>query len=78
MTKQDPEPGEQRPASDEAVMHRSASSLIFQSLDAVEGLEVGAGALLAGAAAAKKAFGGKAPEQQPPPPAEQPPAKQPE
>lgn len=76
MSNENPEKGEQRPAPGEAVAQRSASSLIFQSLDAVEGLGIGGGTLLLGAAA-WKAAGGKAPEQQPPPPAE-PPSTQPE
>ena len=65
------ENAKQRPALGDGVEHeqRSMSSLIFQSLDAVEGLGVGTGAYLLGKAALKQA-GNNAPEQQPPPPAD--------
>ena len=66
------EPNEQAPAPrDDVYMERSASSLIFQSLDAVGDVGLGTGTALLGAAA-WKAAGSKAPEQEIAPP--QPPA----
>jgi hypothetical protein len=67
------ENAEQRPRLD-GVEQRSASSLIFQSLDAVGDVGLGVGTALLGAAA-WKATGSQAPEQHPQPPPEPPPSK---
>jgi hypothetical protein len=61
-----------------AAEERSASSLLFQSLDAVGDVGIGVGTALFGAAAWKHAGGSPPDQQQPSTPAEQQPPKQPD
>jgi hypothetical protein len=81
MSENNPEPVERLPlppVQPEAFVERSASSLLFQSLDAVGDVGIGVGTALLGAAAWKPAGRSPPDQQQPSPPAEQQPPKQPE
>jgi hypothetical protein len=80
MSENNPAPVERRlvPPVQPEFAERSASSLLFQSLEAVGHVGVGAGTALLGAAAWKAAGGSPPDQQQPSPPAEQQPPKQPE
>jgi hypothetical protein len=75
MSENNPEPvgrAPMPPVQPEAVVEeRSASSLLFQSLDAVGNVGLGVGTTLLGAAAWKHAGGTPPDQQQPSPPAEE-------